>query len=67
MGLRVRLTCAYCENSVRNFLLDQKFADLRLTGKYRPTCGECGRKRVPLIVPDPREKGVLLAQLNATQ
>lgn len=64
-GFRARLACAYCENSVRNFLLDQKFADLRLTGKYRPTCGECGRKRVPLILPDPRKEGVLLARLNA--
>ena len=66
-GFRVRLACAYCENSVRNFLLDQKFADLRLTGKYRPTCGACGRKRVPIIGPDPRKEGVLLARLNAAQ
>lgn len=60
-GHPVRLACAYCENTVRP---DPKFEAALITAKSRPKCSECGRLRVPLLDPDPREGG-LTALMNA--
>jgi hypothetical protein len=62
-GYRVRLMCAYCNNDSKNEPPDPKFNAQRIAAAYRPKCVVCGRSRVVLLKPDPRE-GQLFAAMG---
>jgi hypothetical protein len=63
---RIDLECVYCGDKIRNSLGNpelNRFNSLRVRTRERPMCMECGRRRVAILNPDPRD-GLLHARFK---
>ena len=56
---RMSLWCGNCRNDVPYQNSDERFETTRITAKYRPKCTKCGKARIPIFDPDPRDGGLL--------